>query len=88
MARVVESIASDYGNAVRWEKVITKDLAGALRFGELSKQLGRPAPVPSIFIDGKLVFSSTPGREELREHLDGMLAESPELPRPTAPRCA
>lgn len=75
MARVVESVASDYGNTLMWEKVITKELAGAMRFGELSKKLGRPAPVPSIFIDGELVFSTTPGPEELKEHLDRMLSE-------------
>lgn len=74
MARVVESVASDYGDALKWEKVITKQLAGAMRFGELSKQLGRPAPVPSIFINGELVFSTTPSQEELKEHLDGMLS--------------
>jgi len=73
MARVVESVVPDYGDAVRWEKVITKDLGGAMRHGELSKNLGRLAPVPSIFIDGKLVFETTPGQEELRECLDNLL---------------
>ena len=70
MARVVEAVAKDYGSDLRWEKVITKDLAGASRFMELTKSLGRPAPVPSIFINGKLVFDQTPGTEELRACLD------------------
>lgn len=70
MARVVESVMPDFKDAVRYEKVVTKDMAGALRYGELSKRLGRPAPVPSIFIDGELVFEVTPGEDALREWLD------------------
>lgn len=73
MTRVVETVAEDYGGSLRWEKVITKELQGATRCMELSKALGRPAPVPSIFINGKLVFESTPTVEELREHLKGLL---------------
>jgi len=75
MARVVESVVPEYGDVVRWEKVITKELSGAMRHGELSKSLGRPAPVPSIFIDGELVFEITPGQEELRECLDNLLRD-------------
>jgi len=65
MARVVESVAPDYSESLRWEKVVTKNMA--------SKHLGRPAPVPSIFIDGELVFDVTPSTEELREYLDQYL---------------
>jgi hypothetical protein len=50
--------------------VITKTLEGARRWQQLSKALGRPAPVPSIFIDGRLVFEITPGPEELKAYLD------------------
>ncbi len=75
MARVVESAASDYGDALNWKKVVTREMAGALRYTELSKRLGRPAPVPSIFINGELVFDAIPGQEELKDcldrHLDG-----------------
>jgi hypothetical protein len=70
MARVVESIAADYSDILRWEKVITKTLEGAGRYQQLSKTLGRPAPVPSIFINGELVFDRTPGPEELKASLD------------------
>ncbi len=73
MTRVVESVASDYGEALHWEKVITKKIEGALRFVELSKDLGRPAPVPSIFIEGELVFDATPDQEELRACVDRYL---------------
>ncbi len=73
MARVVESVAPDYGDALRWEKVITKEMKGAMRYGELTKSLGRLAPVPSIFINGQLIFDKTPGPEELKERLDRYL---------------
>jgi hypothetical protein len=75
MARVVESIAPDYTETLYWEKVITKERQGALRLIELSKKLGRPAPVPSIYINGELVFETTPRQAELKDFLDGLLAE-------------
>lgn len=65
----------DFGDAVCWEKVITKDLQGALRYGELSKRLGRPAPVPSIFVEENLVFETTPGPEELKAYIERYLAK-------------
>jgi hypothetical protein len=75
MARVVESIASDYKNNLIWEKVITKELLGAKRYMELSREHGRNLPVPSIIIDGSLVFERTPSQEELRDYLDQMLSK-------------
>jgi hypothetical protein len=74
MARLVESVVPDYGETVRWEKVITKNMTGATRFLTLSKELGRPAPIPSIYIDGKLAFETTPGSDELKEFLDGLIS--------------
>jgi hypothetical protein len=50
-------------------------MEGAMRYGELSKNLGRPAPVPSIFIEGELVFEVTPSTEELKGCLDKFLDE-------------
>jgi len=76
MTRVVEAVAQEYGGTLLWEKVITKELRGAMRCMELSRALGRPAPVPSIFINGVLAFESTPSVEELRERLDQLLANS------------
>jgi len=73
MTRVVESVAVDYSDCLRWEKVITKTLKGAGRYQQLSKALGRPAPVPSIFINGELVFDSTPGPEELKACLNEII---------------
>jgi hypothetical protein len=74
MARLVESVVADYGETVRWEKVITKELKGAQRFLALSKELGRPAPVPSIYIDGELAFDMTPESRALRETLDQLIS--------------
>jgi hypothetical protein len=73
MARVVESVAPDFGERLHWEKVVTKEMKGALRYAELSKSIGRPAPVPSIFVNGKLVFELTPGREDLVAYLETLL---------------
>jgi hypothetical protein len=70
MARVVESIASEYAEGLSWKKVITKTLEGAGRYQQLSRSLGRPAPVPSIFINGELAFEMTPGPEDLRAYLN------------------
>ena len=66
MTRVVESVAPEFEDILSWEKIVTKDLAGAKRYSEFSKALGRPAPVPSIVIEGELVFETTPGIEELK----------------------
>jgi len=66
MTRVVESVAPEFEDVLTWEKVITKELAGAQRYQEFSKLLGRPAPVPSIAINGQLVFETIPDPEELK----------------------
>ncbi len=70
---MVASVAPDFGERLQWEKVVIKEMKGALRYGELSKSIGRPAPVPSIFINGKLVFELTPGREDLVAYLETLL---------------
>jgi hypothetical protein len=73
MTRVVEAVAAQYGDRLNWEKIVTKDLAGAKRYEIFSKSLGRPAPVPSIVIEGELVFETTPGTEELKACIDRFL---------------
>lgn len=77
MARVVETVVSDYSDCIRWEIVITKKLEGAVRHAELSKKWGRPMPVPSIIINGELAFKSIPSVEELRVCLDHYLSAGP-----------
>jgi len=76
MARVVESVAPEYDDSLFWDKVVTKEMDGAMRYGELSKHIGRPAPVPSIFINGELIFDITPSQEDLRQCLDQFVADS------------
>ena len=66
MTRVVESVAPEFEDVLTWEKIVTKDLAGARRFSEFSKALGRLVPIPSIAIEGELVFETTPSVEELK----------------------
>jgi hypothetical protein len=80
MARVVETVAGELGDAVHWEKVVTKELQGAERYREMCKRLGKPMPVPSIVIDGELVFAVTPGTDELREYLEDLLKKKGQRP--------
>jgi hypothetical protein len=76
MTRVVESVSPDFGQALRVEKIVTRLLAGATRYAEISRKLGRPAPVPSIFINGELIFETTPGEEELKAFLQEIISTS------------
>jgi hypothetical protein len=69
MSKVIASVVPEFGEAVLVERVVIRDSQGALRYGEISKTLGRPAPVPSIFVDGELVFDRTPSREDLQAFL-------------------
>ena len=73
MTRVVEEVAPEYGDRLKWEKVVTKELAGARRYQDFSKSLGRPAPIPCIVIEGELVFESTPSTEALKACIDRFL---------------
>jgi hypothetical protein len=77
MARVVETVVARYVDSVRWENVITKKLDGAVRHAELSKKLGRPAPVPAIIVDGELAFESIPSVEDLGAYLDARIRTAP-----------
>ncbi len=76
MTRVVESVAPEFEDSLTWEKVITKELAGAQRYQEFTKHLGKPVPVPSIAINGQLVFETTPGAEELKSCIDKIIRKS------------
>ena len=77
MTRVVESVAPEFEDILTWEVVVTKELAGARRFSEFSKALGRPAPVPSIVINGELVFEITPSVEDLRDCIARFIKKRP-----------
>ena len=82
MTRVVESVAAEFENHLTWEKVITKDLAGARRFTEFSRTLGRLVPVPSIVINDRLVFETTPSAEELKDCILEMIQQPSAPSRP------
>jgi hypothetical protein len=73
MARVVEAVVPGMGDRVRVEKIVTRTMAGARRYQELVRCLGRQLPVPSILINGKLAFEITPGEQELKAYLNAMI---------------
>jgi glutaredoxin len=73
MAKVVEEIAPEFEAVLKWETVIITKKEGAYRFDELARTLGRLPPVPSIFINGELIFDLIPGLDDLREHLRAMI---------------
>ena len=77
MTRVVESVAAEFENILTWDKVVTRELGGARRFSEFSKALGRLVPIPSIVIEGELVFETTPGVEELKACIHKFIEKSP-----------
>ena len=66
MTRVVESVAPEFEDVLIWKMVVTKDLAGAQRYKQFSKRLGKPVPIPSIVINDQLVFETIPSTEELK----------------------
>ena len=73
---MVEAVAPQYGDSIHYEKVITTSLEGATRYVELTRDLGKPPPVPSIFVDGELVFERTPGPEKLQAYIEKYIAET------------
>ena len=76
MARVVQTVASDYSDTVDWKIVVSKKLDGATRYAELSRKHGAPLPVPSIIINDTLAFESIPSVENLRSHIERRLEQS------------
>jgi len=80
MTRVVESVAPEFENILSWDKVVTKDLGGARRFTEFSKAIGRLVPIPSIAIEGELVFETTPSVEELKACILDLIKKRPNPP--------
>lgn len=65
--------ATPFGDRVKVATVYLGQVEGALRYKVLSYDLGKPAPVPSMFINGKLYFDYTPPVEELQEVLKSVL---------------
>ena len=73
MAEVVEEAVKKFGVRVRWEKIQLKRRTGAMRYAELSVKNAGVAPIPSLFINEKLVFEMIPPVEELEEYLEKIL---------------
>lgn len=78
-AKVVETVAPKYREIMDWEKVFIMKEPGSKRYYELSVALyGEEmvnnqrvyAPIPSIFINGKMVFDRIPAVEELDEIIE------------------
>jgi len=85
MAQAVEEVLPLYGERVRYTKVeYTKSQAHSRRFLDLSMSLFgeegvrrglKLAPIPSLFINGELVFDVIPVRDELEVAIETFLAE-------------
>ncbi|AFM23616.1 hypothetical protein [Desulfomonile tiedjei] len=70
----VEFVAEDFEKAVRVRPVVRRgNRENAERFFELCKRNGRHLSVPTILIDGKVVFTDVPGPEELRKAIEQAL---------------
>ena len=85
MAEAVEEVMGEYGNHIRLSKIrYMKDKNDACRFIELSVALygkeavqkgEKLAPVPSLFINGELIFDKIPPRYELTNAIDFFLSQ-------------
>ncbi len=82
MRQAVDEVLPKYGRRVSLTLVeYTKDKKHARRFFDLSVSLYgeadakrmRCAPIPSLFIEGELIFDMIPPREELIEAIDTAL---------------
>ena len=72
---MVETVAPEFEDKLTWQKVITKELAGAQRYKQFSKLLGRPVPIPSIAINGHLAFDTIPSTEELKAYIEEIISK-------------
>lgn len=79
MRQAVDEVLPRYGRRVRLTLVeYTKDKKHARRFydlsvslyGEVNVKRMQCAPIPSLFIDGELIFDVIPPRDELIEAID------------------
>lgn len=80
MTRLVEQVASDFDDQVQVVKVVTGTMEGATRYQALVKKHGKLLPIPSIVINGLLVFDTTPGEQVLSRHLFSMLEKPTDKP--------
>lgn len=84
MDEAVRDVLPEYASVVNYQRVEFMRSPGKERFLELSvslfgedgvKKNMRLAPVPSLFIEGELVFDGIPPRFELTDALDEALVQ-------------
>lgn len=85
MAEAVEEVIPEYGDSIRFTKVeYMKSKKHARRFYDLSVSLYgeeelrkrmRCAPIPSLFINGELIFDVIPPRYELVNAIESALVK-------------
>lgn len=73
MLETAEEAMAPFGQRVKLVLLYLRQVDGALRYTELSREIGRPAPIPSLFINGKLYFEIIPAVDELREAIEEIL---------------
>ncbi|MQL52721.1 hypothetical protein GFC01_10695 [Desulfofundulus thermobenzoicus] len=73
MLETAEEAVAGFGDQVKIQLVYLRREEGGRRYRELSKQLGKPAPIPSIFLNGRLYFNITPPVEELQKAIQDIL---------------
>jgi hypothetical protein len=85
MDEAVRTVLPKYSNYIEYRRVDFMKGEGKKRFLELScilfgkdavNKYCRVAPVPSLFIEGELVFDAIPPQFELEEALDEAIATS------------
>ncbi|MEW6349495.1 MAG: hypothetical protein AB1646_10575 [Thermodesulfobacteriota bacterium] len=72
----VEYVCESYPEQVEVRIIETKRASDAQRYLELSRELGRLPPMPSVFIEGRLAFAGIPEPGELGSAIDAGLAAS------------
>ena len=73
MAKVVEQAVKKFGARVCWKKVELTKRKGVQRYAELSVKNAGVAPVPSLFVNEKLVFQMVPSQKALEDYLEEIL---------------
>lgn len=86
MAEAVDAVRPEYGNALRVTRVeFMRSHRHACRLYELSVYLygeeavrkkHKVAPIPSLFIDGELIFDRIPTHDEMINAIDFHLSSS------------
>lgn len=74
MLETAEEALAGFGDQVKLELLYLRQVDGALRYKVLSNSLGRPAPIPSLFINGRLCFEMIPPVEDLQVKIQEILA--------------